>query len=78
MHETLLVYTPENGPLLEFIKALRFLCKKYGYIYNDQDRETILENLIKKEYDAIFINDSHPRLVFKNEKQKNMFLIRFN
>jgi hypothetical protein len=78
MEKILIVYTPEHGPVLEFIKALRLLYKKYGHFYGDYDEIGILKKVIKEEYGATFVNDDCPRLVFKNEKQKTMFLIRFN
>ena len=78
MERILKVYTPEHGPLLEFIKVLHFLYKKYGYIYDVCDREDALKKLIKEEYGAVFINDNYPKLVFENEKQKTMFLIKFS
>lgn len=79
MENVLEVYTPEQGPSLEFIKALKALYRKHGYIYDDDcDKDQLLKDLIKKEYNAVFVKDDHPRLIFKDAKQKTMFLIKFN
>jgi hypothetical protein len=78
MKEVLEIYTPEQGPLLEFIRALRALYEKYGYIYGDGDGEQVLKELIQKEYSAEFVKDTRPKLVFESAKQKTMFLLKFN
>lgn len=79
MENVLEVYTKENGPALEFVKALKALYEKYGYIYDDdRDYNQTLKDLIQKEYNAVFVNDESPKLIFENVKQKTVFLIRFN
>lgn len=78
MEKTLKIYDEQSGPSIAFIKSLLFIYKKYGYIFNEKDQEETLKFFIKKEFNAHFINDQCPKLVFDTKKQKMLFLIRFD
>lgn len=78
MERILKVYSDETGPMPAFIKSLLYLYNKHGYIFETRDREEALKTLIKQEFDAIFINDNFPKLVFDSEEKKTLFLIKFD
>jgi|TARA_B110000977_G_scaffold22713_1_gene27388 hypothetical protein len=78
MERILKVYNDETGTLVAFTKALLYLYNKHEYMFETRDREQELKELIKKEFNATFINDTWPKLVFNTEQQKTLFLIKFN
>ena len=78
MERILKVYTDDHGPSIVFIKALLYLYKKYGYVFDTSDHKDAINTLFNKEFDAVFINDQWPKLVFSSKKQKLMFELKFN
>jgi hypothetical protein len=72
------IYTDSHGPSKTFIRSLLFLLDKHGYVFDAQDREDVIKTLIKKEFNAVFINDEDPKLVFDSEHKKTLFLMKFN
>lgn len=75
-----IVYTDNAGPSTAFIKSLYHIYSKTGCFFDrDKEEHSIALALeIKKEFNAEFVNDDNPRLIFDNENAKTLYLLKFS